>query len=115
MYVYLVIWLSYSNYLPSLSPFPPFLLLLGRRTHSSGVKPISSTVRSSFLRESATALLKRQGTVFGDFVLTEFSDQFLAEHVLFLAVVDIPRHLPVGNPNYTNKFYISHAPNCSTT
>ena len=55
-----------------------------------------STVRPSLLRESAVATLERHGSTFGDLTLTQFDDPLLAEHALYLAVVDIPKHISVS-------------------
>lgn len=57
--------------------------------------PLSSTLSPSLLRESAVATLERRGSTFGDLTLTQFDDPLLAEHALYLAVVDIPRHVSV--------------------
>ncbi|CAI8038856.1 Pachytene checkpoint protein 2 homolog [Geodia barretti] len=53
----------------------------------------SSTLRPSLLRDRAVAVLERRGSTFGDLSLTQFDDPLLTEHAVFLAVVDIPRHV----------------------
>ena len=55
-----------------------------------------STLRPSLLRDRAVAVLERRGSTFGDLTITQFDDPLLTEHVLFLAVVDIPRHISVS-------------------
>lgn len=60
------------------------------------VLSLSSTLSPSLLRESAVATLERRGSTFGDLTLTQFDDPLLAEHVLYLAVVDIPKHVSVS-------------------
>ena len=57
--------------------------------------PFSSTLSPSLLRESAVATLERRGSTFGDLTLTQFDDPLLTEHALYLAVVDIPKHVSV--------------------
>ena len=41
------------------------------------------------------ATLERRGSTFGDITLTQFDDPLLAEHALYLAVVDIPKRVSV--------------------
>ena len=55
----------------------------------------SSTLSPSLLRESAVATLERRGSTFCDLTLTQFDDPLLTEHALYLAVVDIPKHVSV--------------------
>lgn len=47
------------------------------------------------LREQAKALLCKKGTAFGDFILTEFEDPVLREHVVSLSVSDVPIEVQV--------------------
>ena len=42
------------------------------------------------------AVLERRGSTFSDLTLTQFDDPLLTEHIMFLAVVDIPRHVSVS-------------------
>ena len=42
------------------------------------------------------AVLERRGSTFGDLSITQFDDPLLTEHAMFLAVVDIPRHVSVS-------------------
>ena len=67
-----------------------------------------STIRASVLREHAKALLRKKGTAFGDFILTEFKDPILREHVVSLSVSDVPMDLQVWSP--LPKFF--HAEMC---
>lgn len=56
---------------------------------------VCSATRASVLREQAKALLRRKGTAFGDFIVTEFEDPVLREHVVSLSVSDVPMDLQV--------------------
>ena len=64
----------------------------------------NSTMRASLVREYATARLKLQRTAFsGGFVLTDFEDSVLQEHVLSISVSDTPKGLMVhGIKELTN-------------
>ena len=55
-----------------------------------------STLRPCLLRERAVAVLERRGSTFSDLTLTQFDDPLLTEHIMFLAVADIPRHVSVS-------------------
>ena len=50
---------------------------------------------SSVIRSHVEELLLLKGAVFGEFVVTEFSDPILQEHVLSVSVNDIPPELQV--------------------
>ena len=65
-------------------------------TPEQAVTPIYSTLRPCLLRERAVAVLERRGSTFSDLTLTQFDDPLLTEHIMFLAVVDIPRHVSVS-------------------
>ena len=54
-----------------------------------------STLRAVVLTEHVKALLRKQGTVFGDFIVTEFEDPILKDHAVSVSVSDIPKNLPV--------------------
>lgn len=54
-----------------------------------------STLRAVVLTEHVKALLRKQGTVFGDFIVTEFEDPILKEHAVSVSVSDIPKNLQV--------------------
>ena len=59
---------------------------------------VYSTLRQAILKEHVKAMLMkniRQGLAFGDFVLTEFSDPILQEHVVSVTVSDMPKDLQV--------------------
>ena len=44
-------------------------------------------------RERAVAALERRSSTFGELTLTKFDDPLLAEHTVYLAAVDIPKHI----------------------
>ena len=54
-------------------------------------------MQPSLLRERALAVLERRGSTFGDLTLTQFDDPLLAEHAVYLSVVDIPKHVSVSS------------------
>ena len=47
------------------------------------------------VREYAVAQLKMQPTAFGEFTLSDFEDPVLKEHVVSIAVCDIPSSIQV--------------------
>ena len=61
---------------------------------------VYSTLRAKVLKEHAKALLKKKGTTFGDFILTEFEDPVLREHVISISVTDIPKEVQVRMENF---------------
>ena len=62
------------------------------------------------------ATLERRGSTFGDLTLTQFDDPLLAEHALYLAVVDIPKHVSVITQNLSLPFSLPHlSPSVSAT
>ena len=58
----------------------------------------SSTLRAAMLTERVKILLRKQGTTFGDFIITEFEDPILKEHTVSVSVSDIPNNLQVRQP-----------------
>ena len=50
------------------------------------------------LTERVKILLRKQGTIFGDFIITEFEDPILKEHTVSVSVSDIPNNLQVRQP-----------------
>ncbi len=54
-----------------------------------------STLAPSVVRDHTKALLKKQGAVFGDFIVTDFDNLLLREHVISISVSDIPKELRV--------------------
>jgi hypothetical protein len=56
-----------------------------------------SSLSASVVREYAVAQLKMQPTAFGEFTLSEFDDPVLKEHVVSIAVCDIPTSIQVRN------------------
>lgn len=50
------------------------------------------------LTERVKILLRKQGTTFGDFIITEFEDPILKEHAVSVSVSDIPNNLQVRQP-----------------
>lgn len=58
----------------------------------------SSTMRAAMLTERVKILLRKQGTTFGDFIITEFEDPILKEHTVSVSVSDIPNNLQVRQP-----------------
>ena len=54
-----------------------------------------SSLSASVVREYAVAQLKMQPTAFGEFTLSEFDDPVLKEHVVSIAVCDIPSSIQV--------------------
>lgn len=57
---------------------------------------VCSTLRASVVREHTKSVLRKQGTASGDFIITEFEDPILKEHVISISVSDIPRDLQVS-------------------
>ncbi len=64
------------------------------------VSTTCSTLHPAVVRDHTKALLRKQGTIFGDFIVTEFDDPLLQEHVISVSVSDIPRELAVRVPIY---------------
>ena len=50
------------------------------------------------LTERVKILLRKQGTTFGDFIITDFEDPILKEHTVSVSVSDIPNNLQVRQP-----------------
>ena len=61
-----------------------------------------SSLSASVVREYAIAQLKTQPTAFGEFTLTEFDDPVLKEHVVSIAVCDIPSSIQVSRFSVTS-------------
>ena len=55
-------------------------------------------MRAAMLTERVKILLRKQGTTFGDFIITEFEDPILKEHTVSVSVSDIPNNLQVRQP-----------------
>lgn len=55
-------------------------------------------MRAAMLTERVKILLRKQGTTFGDFIITEFEDPILKEHAVSVSVSDIPNNLQVRQP-----------------
>lgn len=55
-----------------------------------------SSLSASVVREYAVAQLKMQPTAFGEFTLSEFDDPVLKEHVVSIAVCDVPSSIQVN-------------------
>lgn len=52
-------------------------------------------MRAAMLTERVKILLRKQGTTFGDFIITDFEDPILKEHTVSVSVSDIPNNLQV--------------------
>ena len=50
------------------------------------------------LTERVKILLRKQGTTFGDFIITDFEDPILKEHTVSVSVSDITNNLQVRQP-----------------
>lgn len=57
---------------------------------------------SSILKTHVRELLLQKGAVFGDFIMTEFSDPILQEHILSVSITDTPPELQVHLPFCTH-------------
>lgn len=55
-----------------------------------------SSLSASVAREYAVAQLKMQPTAFGEFTLSDFDDPVLKEHVVSIAVCDLPTSIQVS-------------------
>ena len=63
-----------------------------------------SSLSASVVHEYAVAQLKMQPTAFGEFTLSEFDDPVLKEHVVSIAVCDIPSSIQVSLNTWLDAF-----------
>ena len=73
-----------------------------------------SSLSESVVREYAVAQLRHHPTAFGEFVLTEFDDPVLKEHVVSISVRDIPTSVRVRSGRWGGRVSLSQSVGKST-